>query len=83
MPDVEFSQYVVSLARGVLTGLGELPDPETNQSSKNLVLAQHSFSVLKMLSIKTEGNLTPDEQNLISSILKDLEQRMNAQQRQS
>ena len=79
MPDVEFSQYVVSLARGVLTGLGEIPDPETNQSTKNLVLAQHSFSVLKMLSIKTEGNLTSDEQKLIESIMSDLEQRMKAQ----
>ena len=51
MPDVEFSQYVVSLARGVLTGLGELPDPETNQNSKNLVLAEHSFSVLKICEL--------------------------------
>ena len=79
MPDVEFSQYVVSLARGVLAGLGDLPDPETNQSTKNLILAQHSFSVLKMLAIKTEGNLTSDEKNLITSIIQDLEQRMNTQ----
>ena len=26
---VEFSQYVVSLARGVLTGIGDIPDPDT------------------------------------------------------
>ena len=79
MSDVDFSQYVVSLARGVLAGLGELPDPETNQSVKNLILAQHSFAVLKMLAHKTEGNLTSDEHHLIQTLIQDLEQRMNTQ----
>ena len=74
---VEFSQYVVSLARGVLAGLGELPDPETQQNAHNLILAKHSFAVLKMLAEKTEGNLDEDEQNLIQSIITDLQSRMS------
>ena len=62
---VEFSQYVVSLARGVLAGIGDIPDPDTQDFKNNVLLAQHSLGVLKMLKAKTAGNLTEEERNLI------------------
>ena len=75
---VEFSQYVVSLARGVLTGIGDIPDPDTQEFKDNILLAQHSLAVLKMLQAKTIGNLTDEEKNLIEVLVKELEEKLHA-----
>ena len=75
---VEFSQYVVSLARGVLTGIGDIPDPDTQDFKDNVLLAQHSLAVLKMLQAKTIGNLTDEEKNLIEVLVKELEEKLHA-----
>lgn len=73
---VEFSQYVVSLARGVLTGIGDIPDPDTQEFKNNILLAQHSLGVLKMLRLKTNGNLTEEEKNLIEVLVQELEEKL-------
>ena len=75
---VEFSQYVVSLARGVLTGIGDIPDPDTQDFKDNVLLAQHSLAVLKMLQAKTVGNLNEEEKNLIEVLVKELEEKLQA-----
>jgi len=75
---VEFSQYVVSLARGVLTGIGDIPDPDTQNFKDNVLLAQHSLAVLKMLQAKTVGNLNEEEKNLIEVLVKELEEKLQA-----
>ena len=75
---VEFSQYVVSLARGVLTGIGDIPDPDTQEFKNNLMLAQHSLGVLKMLQDKTTGNLSDDEKNLIEVLVNEFEEKLKA-----
>ena len=75
---VEFSQYVVSLARGVLTGIGDIPDPDTQDFKDNVLLAQHSLAVLKMLQAKTVGNLNDEEKNLIEVLVKELEEKLQA-----
>ena len=69
---VEFSHFVISLAQGVMVGLGEVPDPETRQTQLNLPMASHSLAVLQMLQEKTRSNLTDDEQKLLDALLKDL-----------
>ena len=73
---VEFSQYVVSLARGVLNGIGDIPDPDTKEFKNNVLLAQHSLGVLRMLQTKTKGNLSEEERNLIDVLLKELENKL-------
>ena len=74
--DVEFSHFVISLAQGVMVGLGEVPDPETRQTTLNLPMANHSLAVLKMLKIKTENNLSADEHKLLDALLKDLTEKV-------
>ena len=73
---VDFSQFVISLAHGALVGLGEMPDPETQQTQENLSMANHSFGVLTMLQAKTKGNLNEKEQNLIDALVKDLGEKL-------
>jgi hypothetical protein len=71
-PEINFTAFVVSLSTQVLMHLGEIPDPLTNQRVRDLPAAQHMIDILGMLQDKTRGNLDPDEEGLLRSILFDL-----------
>lgn len=75
LPEVSFSAFVMSLNTTVLYHLGELPDPVNGERIKDLALAKHTIDTLEMLKEKTEGNLAPDEKNMLSEILYDLKMR--------
>ncbi|RUM89865.1 MAG: DUF1844 domain-containing protein [Thermodesulfatator sp.] len=72
MPPVTFSTFILSLNTTALIHLGELPHPETQRKEVNLVLAKHTIDTLDMLKEKTRGNLSPDEERLLESILYEL-----------
>ena len=75
MPKVNFTTFVMSLNTAALFHLGELNDPATGKSNKDLVLAKHTIDTLEVLEKKTTGNLTEKEKNLIDNILCDLKLR--------
>ena len=75
MPPVEFSGFLVSLAQAALMQLGDLPDPATGETVRNLDQARYSIDLIDMLSEKTKGNLTEEEQTLIQRVLSDLKLR--------
>jgi hypothetical protein len=72
LPEVSFSTLIFSISSSVLLHFGEIPDPETGEKKKNLPIAKHSIDVLSMLEEKTKGNLTEDEEQLLTNILYDL-----------
>ncbi|MEW5723997.1 MAG: DUF1844 domain-containing protein [Thermodesulfobacteriota bacterium] len=72
LPEVNFATFVFSLGTSALVNLGELPDPHTNQSCQNLPVAKQTIDILIMLQDKTKGNLTPEEENLLRSLLYEL-----------
>jgi hypothetical protein len=74
-PEVSFSTFVFSISSSVLLHFGEIPDPATGEKKKNLPMAKHSIDILSMLEEKTRGNLTDDEEQLITNILYDLRMR--------
>jgi hypothetical protein len=55
--------------------LGEIEDPISQQTAKNLPLAKQTIDLIGMLKEKTKGNLTPEEAKLIENILFDLRMR--------
>lgn len=67
-----FSAFVLGLASTALIHLGEQPHPETGAALVDLAAAQQSIDVLALLQVKTKGNLSPEEEQLFSSILSDL-----------
>lgn len=67
--DVDFSSFIVGLATQVLVMLGEIPHPETGLTVKQLDAAKQTIDILALLEIKTQGNLTGDEQQLLGEIL--------------
>lgn len=72
MPMVTFSAFVLSIASSALVHLGEVPDPESGQTTRNLNVAKHNIDILSMLRDKTSGNLDADEMRLIEAVLYEL-----------
>ena len=69
LPEIDFGTFVMSLASSVLVHLGELEHPD---SAKNLPLAKQTIDILGMIADKTRGNLTEEEQQLLTNLLYDL-----------
>ena len=72
LPEVNFSTFIFSLSTSALLHLGELPDPNTRETCRNLPLAKQTIDILGMLERKTKGNLDGDEENLLSNLLYEL-----------
>lgn len=72
MPKFDFVTFVLSLHRSASCHLGRAPDPETQTCSVNLPLAQQTIDMLAMLQEKTQGNLTGEEERILSEVLYDL-----------
>jgi hypothetical protein len=75
LPPVDFKTFIASLATTVLINLGHIPEPSTGEPLKNLDVARYHIDIIDMLAEKTRGNLSPDEEEFIKEILKDLKLR--------
>jgi hypothetical protein len=72
IPDVTFSNFVLSLSTTVMYHFGDFPDPVTNKAERNLAAAKQTIDMLNMLKIKTVGNLDNNEKELMEGILYEL-----------
>jgi hypothetical protein len=75
LPEINLTNFLLSLSTSVLIQLGEVQDPMTHQNEKNLPIAKQTIDLLGMLREKTKGNLTPDEEKLFENLLYDLRMR--------
>jgi hypothetical protein len=75
LPKLDFATFVLSLSHSVLMHLGEAPLPEGEIAQRNLPLARQTIDLLGLLEEKTKGNLTGDEERLLSQVLYDLRMR--------
>lgn len=64
LPAASFSSFIASLAASTLAALGEGPGAEVD-----LQMARHSIDLLGVLKEKTDGNLDPEEQKLLDTLL--------------
>jgi hypothetical protein len=71
-PPINFVTLVLSLSSSALIQLGEIPDPFTKKTEKNLTAAQQTIDILGMLDEKTKGNLSPEESQTLEAALYDL-----------
>ena len=72
LPEIDFTNFILSLSTSALVQLGEIKDPFTQKSAKNLPLAKQTIDLIGMLKEKTKGNLSPDEAKIIEYVLYDL-----------
>jgi hypothetical protein len=75
LPTIDFSTFVLSLSHSALMHLGQAPHPETGGLEKSLPMARQTIDLLGMLEEKTKGNLSGDEERLLTQILFDLRMR--------
>ena len=75
LPEINFINFLFSISTSALIQLGEIEDPVSQQTAKDLPLAKQTIDLIGMLKEKTKGNLTPDEGKLIENILYDLRMR--------
>lgn len=74
LPHIDFSTFIVSLSHSALSHLGDAPQPD-GSVEKDLALARQTIDILGLLQEKTHGNLTGDEERLLTQVLYDLRMR--------
>lgn len=76
LPQLDFSTFTLSIIASGKVHLGEAPDPESGGAEQaNLLLARSDIDLLSLLQEKTEGNLTGEEERLLSQGLYELRMR--------
>ena len=71
LPPPDFTTFVLSLSTSALLHLGESV-PNAPPAALNLPLARHTIDLLGMIEQKTHGNLTGNEEQLLTQVLYDL-----------
>jgi uncharacterized protein DUF1844 len=76
VPDAEnpagFANFIMSIASNAASSLGMIEHPVTHKREVDLELAKHWIDILGMLERKTKGNLAPQEEKILESLLADL-----------
>lgn len=68
-----FIEFVMLQAQQAMLCLGRLPHPTTGETSVNLEAARMFIDHLELLSEKTRGNLSKDEEAILKNILSELQ----------
>ncbi len=75
LPEPSLKTFVSGLAGQVLINLGLFENPITHKKELDLEQAKYSIDLLQLLMEKMKGNLTAEEEKLMSAILYDLRMR--------
>jgi hypothetical protein len=72
MPPASFEMLLTTLATEALMALGQIPHPLTGKVELHRDQAKYLIDTIEMLGEKTKGNLTPDEQQMVETLLHQL-----------
>ena len=72
MPPASLELLITTLATEALVALGQVPHPATGEAHVHRNQAQYLIDTIDVVRQKTKGNLTPDEQQMIDSVLHQL-----------
>ena len=70
--EANFTQFIGGFAVQTLVHLGRMSNPLSGETSVDLPNAKYSIDILAILQEKTKGNLTPEESEYLSNLLRDL-----------
>jgi hypothetical protein len=68
-----FVNLISSLGYQAMFHLGEIPNPDTQQPEVNLEAAKEIIDLLTAVKEKTEGNLSPEESEMLKGLLPELQ----------
>jgi len=83
LPQVDFVNYVTSMALQAVIFLGDVPHPVTNKIEKNLDQAKFIIDTLIMIREKTKGNLEKPEEDILNTAIYELQSKFIAIKQQS
>jgi hypothetical protein len=69
LPEPSIAFLVEQFAAQAYLFLGLFPHPTTGKIEKNLPVARHAVDMLALIEEKTQGNLTPEESQFLTSTL--------------
>ncbi len=74
MPEsLSFTAFILSLASTAAIHFGDLPDPMSGKPSEpDLDAAAQMIEILGLLDVKTRGNLTAEERQVLEQVLYEL-----------
>ncbi len=75
LPEVNFASFIFSLSTTAMYHFGDIPDPLSGETRRNLPAAKQTIDILSILKAKTEGNLDPQEKELLDGMLYELRMR--------
>ncbi len=70
--EVNFSLFLSTLALQAYVALGELEEPESRTQKVNLDQARYMIDILGLIQNKTKGNLSPEEERMLSHLIYEL-----------
>ncbi len=68
-----FIEFVLMQAQQIALMLGQIPGPDGKPMEPNLPIARIFIDQLEMIREKTRGNLTKEEEDVVSKVLADLQ----------
>ena len=75
LPALDFQTFVLSIIGSAYVHMGDAPDPSQPGQAANLLLARQDIELLNLLLDKTKGNLSGEEERILSQGLYDLRMR--------
>ena len=72
---ITFIEFLYALSSQALINLGVVPNPVTKKTEKNLDEVRGAIDLIDLLRVKTDGNLTGQEEEALNNILHDLKMR--------
>ena len=70
---INFPAFVLSLAHTAAVHFGDIPDPMTGETARpNVEAAKQMIDILSLLELKTRGNLSAEERQLLEQLLYEL-----------
>lgn len=70
IPPIDFTTFVLSMSTACMAHLGEVEGPEGAQV--DLPMARQTLDILEMIEAKTQGNLSGEEERILTQVLGDL-----------
>ncbi len=77
-PPATFLNFLSGLSAQALMQFGEIPNPLTGGRVANLDYARYTVQLLEVLSDKTKGNRTPEEDQYLGAMIADFRRRLAA-----
>jgi hypothetical protein len=68
-----FIEFVLMQAQQIALMLGQIPGPDGTMMDPNLPVARIFIDQLEMIREKTRGNLTKEEEDMLTKVLADLQ----------